>query len=114
MDNTPDPIKRATPIHDGKMFHWTRDDGHGPVGTVEISTLTRGGIGDITSRMYHDAADVGLAVRSHKSGVVKRFYLAAENKDREGDVRYWNFIEEFPRSCAYRERAPIQLIVFNT
>lgn len=58
--------------------------------TVEASTL---GLrpGHVWERLYDDACDVGLALRSHKTGEVSTWYLCeGETKvDSEGDVQHW-------------------------
>jgi hypothetical protein len=41
------------------------------------------------SRLYDDACDVGLALRSHKTGMVTTWCLSDTEKDGEGDVIRW-------------------------
>ncbi len=49
------------------------------------------------SRIYADAADVGIAIRSHHTGKVVVFGLVEQKKDREGDLQSWEFeiLDEF-------------------
>ncbi len=66
-------------------------------------------------QIYDDAADVGIAIRSHKSGKVMRFYLSSEDHDASGeDVAGWWFkmIPEDRRklSAACRE---IEVLIIN-
>ena len=37
-------------------------------------------------RIYDDACDVGIAIRSARTGVVVRFYESRTDSDRDGDV----------------------------
>src|SRR6185436_6321418 len=41
-------------------------------------------------RIYNDACDVGIAIKSPKTGAMKRFYLERE-ETREGDILAWHF-----------------------
>ena len=47
------------------------------------------------NRMYDDAADAGIAIRSHKTGKVERFYLE-RTEERDGDLMAWHFRPESP------------------
>lgn len=43
-------------------------------------------------RIYDDACDVGVAIRSHRTGRLVRFYLDSEDRDHTGeDVAGWRF-----------------------
>ena len=42
-------------------------------------------------RLYDDACDVGIVLRSHKTGVEIRWYLQDTERDAEGDVTCWKF-----------------------
>jgi hypothetical protein len=42
-------------------------------------------------RLYDDAADEGVWVKSHKTGETLPFMLIEHDKDREGDTRFWRF-----------------------
>jgi hypothetical protein len=63
-------------------FHW---DAESRVLSAEISDLNNPRF----QRIYDDACDVGLAVRSDRTGETVSFYVAQEHKDREGDVQSW-------------------------
>lgn len=41
--------------------------------------------------LYNDACDVGIAIRSHHTNRVVRYYLAGVDKDSEGDVAGWRY-----------------------
>lgn len=41
-------------------------------------------------RLYDDACDEGIAIRSHHTGVVQRFYLE-RTEERDGDLLAWHF-----------------------
>jgi hypothetical protein len=47
-------------------------------------------------QMYDDAADVGMALRSHRTGNVQRFYFAGRVYQGE-DVAYFEFLPEDPK-----------------
>lgn len=40
-------------------------------------------------RIYDDACDVGLAIRSDRTGQTATFYLSDEKLDADGDVQVW-------------------------
>ena len=42
--------------------------------------------------LYDDAADVGFAIVSRKTGNVRTFSLVEEKQDGEGDILWWGFI----------------------
>lgn len=85
---------------------------------IPLRTFTRSGgtlsadISDIDAtcwmnRLYNDACDVGLAIRSETTGRVERFYHTNEERDREGDIVAWHF-------AATDLKCPIQrVVVFN-
>lgn len=68
------------------LFTSSRD----PNGTItlvaEASTLRY----DLPRQIYDDACDVGIAIRSDRTGRIVRFYLTGEDTDGE-DVAGWRF-----------------------
>ena len=56
--------------------------------------------------IFRDAADIGIFLRSHKTGVVVPFVYVDVEHDNEGDVMAWRF-------SSYGLDHPIQLVVFN-
>lgn len=68
---------------------------------------------DIFQRLYDDAADVGFALRSHKTDGISHWTLVTERRDRDNDVIDWEFkplpefIRKQPGLDGYR------IIVFN-
>lgn len=76
--------------------------------TAEASDLNHTGC-NFLGRLYDDAADVGFCLVSHKTGAVEPFYLDNVDRDREGDVRAWEFL---PVNKALREGG-IKLTIFN-
>lgn len=42
-------------------------------------------------RFFNDACDVGIAIRSHKTGREVRFLFTHEDKTPDGDIAGWNF-----------------------
>ncbi len=56
---------------------------------AEASTLGYHG----PRRIYDDACDAGIAVRSERTGALVRYYLKEEEMDRSGeDVAGWRFL----------------------
>jgi len=51
-------------------------------------------------RLFDDAADVGISIRSHVTGRIETFYLEREDKDAEGDATGWWFKPSLLRSPA--------------
>lgn len=51
-------------------------------------------------RLYNDACDVGIAIRSKRTGNVERFVLAKVDESG-GDVAGWNFVPVNPK-CGVR------------
>lgn len=60
---------------------------HGNDLIVEASTI---GFRKL-EQLYDDACDVGVVLRSPRTGAVVRWYLTEEVKDGEGDVLEWKF-----------------------
>lgn len=56
--------------------------------------------------IYNDAADIGIAIRSHRTGKVERFYLT-ETETREGDILAWHFAP-CDKKCPVKE-----VVIFN-
>lgn len=66
-----------------------------------------------TRRLYDDACDVGIQVFNPKTGSVTRWYLAGEDKDREGELQATNFR---PCSESVRRNPEVEgytIILFN-
>ena len=62
-----------------------------------------------TARLFADAADEGIAVRSHHTGAVARFALTKTLCDAEGDVTAWEFTPvDAPAGSKVKK-----LVVFN-
>ena len=41
--------------------------------------------------MYDDACDIGIWIKSHKTGRIEPFVLLKAERDADGDVRWWTF-----------------------
>jgi hypothetical protein len=73
-------------------FHW---DPTTKTLTAEDSDLGQmgGPKGGWVQPVWNDSADVGIAIRSHKTGKVERFYLDRVDMTPDGeDVAGWNFL----------------------
>jgi hypothetical protein len=44
------------------------------------------------TRVWDDACDEGLTLVSHRTGQNVPVVIASEERDREGDVRYWDLV----------------------
>lgn len=42
-------------------------------------------------QLYDDACDVGIVLRSHRTGMLSRWYLHETKRDADGDVICWIF-----------------------
>lgn len=78
------PNELAVPALNMRRFTWDRAKGEL---VAEASDLE----GFALNRLYNDACDVGIAIRSHHTGRVLRFVLVRVVTDHEGDVLYWSF-----------------------
>jgi hypothetical protein len=68
---------------------------------------------ELYRQIYDDAADVGFAIRSDRTGAVMRFYVAQVHKDREGDITHWTFKiinEDARKNPAFKE---LSVVIFN-
>ena len=73
-----DGTLKTLPVHDGSKFDW-----HGHTGVTEASTLGP----QFTGRVWPDSADLGFAVRSHRTGRKMLFTLESEEHDKyTGDI----------------------------
>lgn len=43
-------------------------------------------------RLYDDACDVGIVIKSHFTEKEERFVLEREDRDDEGDLQCWHFV----------------------
>jgi len=70
------------PTFSSKQFTW---DNMNKVGIAEDSSL-----GHVRPmRLYSDSADIGIAIRSAKTGEVGRWYYFGVKNDQEGELVYW-------------------------
>ena len=78
--------------------------------TAEASDLHNEG--RLMRQIYDDAIDVGIAIRSHSTGKVVKFYNDATFRDADGDVTYWTFkpTADHMRDAAL---AKLRVIIFN-
>ncbi len=58
-------------------------------------------------RLYNDACDIGIAIRSHHTGAIERFCLHKEMVDREGDLQGWVF-----KPCP-ESKSDLTVTIFN-
>lgn len=91
-----------------------------PIDEISTETLVRdmpGGqtlVGELSEvgypcprRLFPDAYDTGIRVRSHRTGVVKTFVLEYARYS-ETDLMAWEFVE-YPSPAA----APLRLVLLN-
>jgi hypothetical protein len=58
-------------------------------------------------RLYDDAADMGIAIKSERTGVIERFVLSDE-EERGGELLAWRFVPVNPQKSRVSS-----VIVFN-
>ena len=75
-------MKRNLRVIPGDLFTWV--DG---IGAIEISDL-HGRVGTFFQKIYDDAADIGFAVKSHKTGRSMIFVL---NGDHGSAGPFWEY-----------------------
>jgi hypothetical protein len=73
------------PVHDGSKFDWRGGSGYAEASDFGRSVWCR--------RVWSDACDVGFVVVSPRTGVKKLFTLVREERDGEGEVTSWKFVE---------------------
>lgn len=96
-----------------------------PFTTQGLSRMPRAGVllgeastlgirpGHQWERLYDDAVDVGLALRSHRTGVVTRWSLLETVTDSRGEVLGWMFRPTTEAVRANPELARYQLNLAN-
>lgn len=92
-------VLRAVPVHRGSLFRWCDQSG-----ATDVSMLHYSCGGRIYSQIYDDACDMGFYIESHRTGRWVLFTLAHTQKDREGDVLFWEF----------KSQSGVTVTVFNT
>lgn len=73
---------------------------------AEISELR--GVG-LFGRLFDDACDVGVRLRSIRTGQIKNFTLVEEQTDAEGDTVAWHYRSD----NAVGRPEEIKLVIFN-
>ena len=73
------------------MPHSTEGMSHSPALKLLVveASMMRLRPGFQFDRLYDDACDEGLALWSHKTGVVTTWYLEMTSTDLEHEVQYW-------------------------
>lgn len=92
-------VLRAIPVHRGSLFMWYHKSGAADVSMIHYSCG-----GQIYSRIYDDACDMGFYIESHRTGQRVLFTLTKVQKDREGEIMFWEF----------KSRDGIEVTLFNT
>jgi hypothetical protein len=57
---------------------------------AEISMLSHGGV-DPMGQLYINSAERGFVMVSSKTGAEVEFEMVAEQRDADGDIRFWEF-----------------------
>jgi hypothetical protein len=74
---------------DLRKFTWTKKDGSLVAEASDFGPLRDGRWW--LQRIYNDACDIGIAIRSHVTETVEKFYLQTEH-ERDGDLTHWTFL----------------------
>lgn len=91
---------------DSKQFSYNSSD---KTLTAEASDLNNKHL----QQIYNDACDVGFAIRSNKTGKVVTYYMTHEEKDNEGDIKWWIY-EPTPESLRrVNECLGTKVMIFN-
>jgi len=61
-------------------------------------------------RLYDDAADVGLALLSSKTGKIALFYLQCEHTNGDGDITHWTL---FPTKEAIKKNPGLAFVTMT-
>ena len=69
------------PTHSSNMFSWHKNEGR-----ADLIDFGRAGI---MGNLFNDACDRGFAVKSERTGEVRKFYLSEKVRDAEGEVTEW-------------------------
>jgi hypothetical protein len=64
-------------------------------------------------RIYDDACDVGLAIKSAKTGVVITYYMDKTHYDREHDITHWTYKPCSEDVRKHPEAIWTEVIIFN-
>ncbi len=72
---------------------------------TEASTICH--FGNMFSRVWADACDLGLAIESHKTGKIFRFTLYKEQADAEGEITCW-ILKPVAELCPIKK-----VVIFN-
>lgn len=75
----------------------------------EASDLSRH---DVSSLMYDDAIDIGIAIKSARTGVVTKFYCAETHRDNDHDITHWVFLPTSDHACN-PDLAQLKVTIFN-
>lgn len=81
--------------------------------SAEMSMLSSGSTIEVLGRIYDDAADIGLTIRSERTGQHATYYLHGTVKDDEGDIQYW---ELWPTTETLRQNPQLsgtKVVIFN-
>lgn len=86
LDQEKGPLRQGLVEIDSQYVnHW-----EGTMSSVEMSAMPNRGIA-LVQRLWELTNEEGFLVRSQKTGVVRIFELAHEQRDSEGDTQYWIF-----------------------
>jgi hypothetical protein len=78
------PFERAIEPFDSNQFSYDKSD---KTLIAEASDLNDRHL----QQIYNDACDVGLAIRSAKTGKIVTYHMTNEHKDNEGDIQFWDY-----------------------
>lgn len=82
-----------------KQFHWDPDS---KTFSEEASTVGFTG----SCMLFDDACDVGIHLKSHRTGKIEPFYLSKTVKDSEGDIQAWEF-------ASVKSNLGCKVVIFN-
>lgn len=93
-------------VYDVKCFTWNYKD------KTLVSELSDIGF-QTFERVYPDACDCGLTIVNPDRGTKSVFYLAKEDRDKEGDLRFYELLPTPESVREHPKLKGVKVILFN-
>lgn len=93
-------------VHDVERFTWNSKD------KTLVSELSDIGF-QAFERVYPDACDCGLTIVNSDKGTSAVFYLSKEDRDKEGDLRFYELLPTPESIRKYPKLQGVKVILFN-
>ena len=90
-----------------KRFTWNAEDSTLSAFESDLRDRKFDGTYPWLQRLFNDATNQGIAIHSHHTDKVEKFYLEKEDCNAEGELRFWQF-KPLNKSCKVK-----QVTIFN-